>query len=677
MTLREDVRFVNSRRFMRRIFRNLVRRNYPPGAELLNLKTKEVGPFRFKRALRYDLRLRTPQGKSVDVVVRGNVPSKDTRNEIVVADLVQRALSRRGFSFGTYRAPASFGVIPKLRLNLYEDVPGVTLESLVRRRDPSSLRVARRAGAWLSAFHRLRLQVGPRRTKERVKNEVGFFRDDVTRFDSGMIGRMVCVLAAAENAQREIFRSYRRFFRTIHGDLNLGNIIAAPNQDVAFIDYGGSWIFDPLSDVGNFLAQVDLTVWRGFVSRKFADQLVSAFLRGYPRHPTSIGPNIQRRIDLHRAWWTLQIIAYIVSTKHRMGKRIAPRALERAERLLAERGYATARALDRVDGEEFRRALRNSTTMFAYFAERLRAFFPSSQKIDKLSVEHPRALSGTSYLMRYVLQLRMPGGSVRERVVRGNFLDPETFKILVRAHTARSRGFRTMRPLRYESRFRYVFYEELAGDSLRAVDPESPTFSRLLPNIAAALVAFHRVPRRDLRGLSLRNEVRFMKGLLRRIRASAEGRRLDLRRIERTVLRAEQQHWKRFRGVVHNDFQASNVLRTPRGIGIIDFTLSGVGNRALDVANFLMHLRVMLDRVVSQRRIESNASSFLRSYERRLSSPERTRLRASFPAFQLRSALDIFATTIRNLDPRDPNRRRYTQLLDNVMRGVLKEIQRP
>lgn len=676
MTRRQDVHLVNSRRFMRRIFRGLVRENYPRGTELVTIKTKEVGRFRFKHALRYHLRLRTPRGKVVDVIIRGNVPSQDTGHEIVVADRVQRALSRRGFSFGQFRAPVSFGVIPKLRLNLYEEFPGTTLESLVRRRDAGSLPIARRAGMWLSAFHRLRLTVGRRRTERRVRDELGFFRDDISRYGPTIVGRAIRVLDSVRRAQQEIFRTPRPSFRTIHGDLNLGNIIAAPNHRVAYIDYGGSWVFDPLSDPGNFLAQVDLLVWRGFASRRLAARLTASFLRGYRQHPPDRGLYIKRRVDLHRAWWTLQILAYTLSTKPALGQRIARPALAAAELLLRQHGYHPVPALERTPHQNFRTALRNPVVMRAYFAEHLRAFFPWAQKIDGLDVEHPRALSGSSFLMRYNLRLRLPNGGIEDRVIRGNNLDPGAFAILRRVHRSRSREFRTMRPLRYESRFRYVFYEELAGLSLRAVDPRTKKFSRLLPEIAGALAAFHRTPGRGLRELSWPNEVAFRAELLRHVRSSPEGQRLlEAQSLNRITGGIERRLWKRFRGLVHNDFQASNLIVSRRGIGIIDFTQSGLGNRALDVANFLTHLRVMLDRVVSERRIEANADRFLTSYERRLSARERWSLRAALPHFQLRSALDVFATTVRNLGSRDPNRRRYTRLLHNLMNELVKKFQ--
>lgn len=674
MSSRADARRYQNRRVMRRVFERLVRRTYPPGTRLTGLAVREIGHYRFKHALRYDLSLSGPGNDRMRVLVRGNVPSNDTKREVAVADRLQRSVTRAGFAFGKLRAPVSFGIVPSLRLNLYEEVPGTTLERLLRKRNAAAVRLAGSAGEWIAAFHRAKFMASPVRTSARIRAEVGFFRDDAWAHAPGRAGEIIRLLVAVQAAQQDVIRRYRNSFCSIHGDLNLGNAIAVPDGSTAFIDFGNSWQFDPLSDIGNFLAQVDLAAWRSRSTRAFAGKIGTAFLRSYWKGIPASARDRQKRIDLHRAWWSIQILSYYLSTNQALGWRILRPALASARRLLKRWGYDTPGPLDRTPLRRFRRTLLNSEMMRSFFADNLLAFFPGIIKVERVSVSHPHALSQTSFLTRYELSLRTPNNRVIRRVVRGNAVDACTAGILDTVYRRQSDDFRTMRPLVYLKRHGYLFYEELPGTPLRAIPFRSATLMRLMPIIARGLLGLHRASARGVRELSWAGELRALTTMERRIHSRSGQSLKNISSAISHLRSAERPLWRQRRALVHNDFQASNILWSEKGLGIIDFTQSGIGHPGIDLGNFLAHLGVMLYRVLPQGAIKRLQNRFETTYLAGLPHRRRERFRQSVVVFQLRSAVDIAATTLVNLGPRDPNRRKYAALLDRECGRLLREV---
>lgn len=674
MSSSNAVRLARNSRMMRKFFGRMVRTTYPSGTSLVALSAQETGRYRFKHSLRYTCTLRTPAGERVSIAVRGNMPSIDTRAEMDVADTVQRKLSRHGFAFGEYRSPASFGTVPSLGINLYEEVPGVTLERLIRRRAPRAVPTIAHAGAWLAKLHNEKLSVGPRRTAGLIERDAGFFRDDARRYAPEVTEPMVRLTYAASRALCDNVTTMRAYERTAHGDLNLGNIIAAPHR-VSFIDFGNSVRVDPLTDLGNALAQLDLLVWKGHCSAPRRNRLARALLRAYRSHIHGIGPAFTRRIDLHRAWWTLQVLSYTLSTDRDTGVRIAPAAYATAERLLSNNGYAPAPALVRADRAAIRRTLIDEASMHAYFQERIDRFFPGAQKIERVAVRHQPALSTTSYLTRYRLTITMPDGTIIEKTVRGNFVDRATFNVMVRVYGARSARLSSMRPLAYEGTIGYEFYEELDGTPLRMVRPSSAHFSILMAPIGHALAHLHTVRTTGITSLGLHRERDQVIHNRNRIVRAEPSLRAVADAAARAVIGIERLVWTKRRAIVHNDFQASNVIVTgPSRVGVIDFTLSGVAHPAIDVGNFLAHLSVMLHGIVSPAVIERRRHAFLTAYLSHYRGHARTNMLTTIPLFELRSALDILAITLINLGPRDPNRRRYVTLLRDTIQRHLSTL---
>jgi len=663
-----------NRRYMRRVFERLVRAHYPRDTRLVGVRIHEVGSFRFKHSFRYDLNLRSPDGKKTMVLVRGNVPSTDRPFETLVAYRTQRSLARRGFAFGHLRVPASFGVVSALRLNLYEEYPGITLEQLIARRSPRAAAVAAQAGAWLAQLHSAQLTVSPVKTAGQMSEDAGFFRDNVICSAPTHVEPMIRAIYAATRAQQKIVARYRRFFCTTHGDLNLGNIVAGRDGSVAFIDFGNSITYDPVSDVGNFLAQLDLLAWRRRCTPQQHAVLARAFIRSYLSNIAGVGPRITRRIAAHHAWWTLQVLAYTLSVMRPLGRRIAAPAIKNAMTLLSEAGHAVLPSLESSHPAKFRKALLDPGSTHAFFQNHLQTMYPGYQKIERVTVAHQPALSTTSFLTHFRLDIMRPNGRIDHKSVRGNFVDPATYRIMEVVYRYARASFMSMRPLLFDTKHRYEFYEEVPGASLRNTPFRSPKFAHLVPHIARALAAFHAVPTAGLRPLSWSTERMAIRRNLGRITRALPSYRTVITAAVSSLMRAERRIWQSNRSIVHNDFQASNVIIDGGRIGLIDFTLSAVGNAAIDVGNFLAHLSVMLHGILPPNRIGRIRRSFLTAYLARAPRTRRTALRDAIAVFELRSCIDILAITLINLGPKDVNRMRYCSLLQQRIKALTDGI---
>jgi len=315
--------------------------------------------------------------------------------------------------------------------------------------------------------------------------------------------------------------------------------------------------------------------------------------------------------------------------------------------------------------------------MRAFFQKRLPVMYPGRHSVKRIAVSHQAALSTKSFLMRYRLDVVRPNGSIDRKNIRGNFVDPATYRIMQAVYTHRKPSFTSMRPLLFDARRRYEFYEEVPGVSLRNIPFRSAGFSRLIKLIARALADFHTVPIAKLRPLSWGAEKTSVDLGSARITRELPAYRRTITAYAAILLRAERRLWRANRSIVHNDFQASNVIVNGAKIGLIDFTLSAVGNAAIDIGNFLAHLTVMLHGVLSPSRIEQARRTFLDAYLSRIARIRRTAVRESIAVFELRSCIDILAITLINLGPKDKNRNAYCALLQRRITTLINEITRP
>lgn len=635
-------RALRSRATLRAIFARVISRIAPPGTRVLDVGAlnREGGSRRFRLTLRF------PSGARARLLIRGNIASADTAHEAVVANRVLRALAQRGFLEAPYQVPLALDAVPPLRLFLYEEVDGAILEHALERGGRTAEAAAAKAGAWLAHFHQTNLTVGRRRRLADVKREAGYFYDDVRRYAPRLLPAVVPLLTAAVHALEQCWAAGQRAARTIHGDYKPGNVLLRPGAVIG-IDFGNSWVADPFSDVGNFLAQVRELGWRRGWPEARAERVRRAFLRRY-------GSTVPDRLAAHELWWHLQIFAYRVSTNRRTAGRIADRVIAHTSRLIGQL-HLDPRPWTRTGAAFAKGFLADDRAITALFRGLHRAFFPGTDDLLALRVERPAAFSEDSRPLHLRLTLRLPNGRALERTVRGNRVGAAGITIYRRLFGRP--GVRVPRPLWSNSAAGYLFYEELPGLRLREVPFRERGLAPIVRAVGRSLAAVQRVTPKGIPALPWPGERRFLALQARHLRASTLPQRARLLRQLAWLARWERRRWSRPpRVVAHNDFQASNILVASGRIGLIDFSRSGQGPLAIDAGQFLAHLTVMLAPAIGAPGRARLRRLFLAVYRAGLTATQRRRLDRSLPAFELRAALDIVGITcvhVRNPRQRD------------------------
>lgn len=321
---------------------------------------------------------------------------------------------------------------------------------------------------------------------------------------------------------------------------------------------------------------------------------------------------------------------------------------------------------------KFLRQLGITSVTTNYFRRHLRQFFPSAASLLEVAYTHKPTLSTSSYLTKFDVAVSVGGHRVVKRV-RGNTVDRGTYTIFARVAQHPQHVIRFPRPLAFFTPPNYILYEEVGGTTLRQKSFSGALWPLAMRKIGLALATFQRTPSRGLRRLSWTDERRFLRQTERTITRLAPERRDWIRQVMTVLQPREAKAWPHHQGLVHKDFQASNIITGPR-VGIIDFTLSGVGPMAFDVGTFLAHLTVMTHNQVSPARTQLWRRTFVRSY-RAVVGPRQWRMMASqIAVFELRAAIDILAITLTTLGEQQEPGKMYVALLVNEIDRLVQQI---
>jgi Ser/Thr protein kinase RdoA (MazF antagonist) len=306
--------FLVQREHAKSILQANLKKFYPGAIRIVRLKIHDASKFTFKKAVRYELTVENKQHHRFVSVIRANQPSKDTFIESRVNHEAQSYLYRHGFDTPSYLVSKSFGYFPAHRIAMYEELPGVTLASLIAKRSPSVGRVTALAGGWLAAMHNLEAKVVRLRTRAQEKRETRYFLDDYKWYYPAVLPEAKKAFAWWWHRRDVLMRGAKSVL--LHGDFNPNNILAQrdPNA-VGVIDFGNAWRYDPMYDVANFLQQMDFLVWQKHAPQKYIDELKTAFLSTY-RRSRKLTALDRKKLPLFQAWWSLQIMAYVVSVRH-------------------------------------------------------------------------------------------------------------------------------------------------------------------------------------------------------------------------------------------------------------------------------------------------------------------------------------------------------------------------
>lgn len=660
---------VKSEKFMRRFFARIIREFFPSGTRLKKVKIIDLSRQAFKKTLKYRLALLTPSGKTDTRIIRGNVPSRDTHEEIKIAHLSQKILYRRGFAFTPFQVPLSLGYYPPINLVLYEDYPGLPFTQYMEKRPKDLIYLTKQAALWLARLHELKIKEGKTRTPSLIKNEVGYFKDDYKNNYPGIYAVGATIL---ENLwplfEKHVF-NHRDQFCLIHGDFNPNNIIINKNS-IGVIDWGRSCFFDPISDLGNLIAQMNLIHWRRKLNYITATRVKKTFIDTYLEARHLKFKEIKTRFLLHELWWIMQIMAYSVSILTGPKAQVTVlMGLKKAKEICRELNISYGQNLSvKSKVNALKEIFSHHEVMMKFYHKNLRTFFPQAKKIISLDIQHPQALSETSYLTRTTLNMV---GYQNEKIVysiRGNIVSPQTYKILRHVYKHNGRTLISPRPLFYFSDIPYILYEETAGRPLRQYNFKNPDFPSLIKKAGIALAKLHALPPLSLPQTKI-DELSLFNDWKNKVKKSDFHHYSQFRQYLYQYKQLVQEKLKKYRQVLsHNDFQASNILVTPqKGIAIIDYTLSSFFLPAGDLGNFLTHLEIMLDRILNAKKIKFLQQLFYRAYLNKINRSRRQEIKNALPLMRVRSALDIWAITVTLMGPKDRNRRRYISKLIKII----------
>lgn len=295
---------VLDRAYMARYFSRTVPRWYP-GTRLQRLTIIDHSAYLYKKSVEFVLRVvEGGTGRTDERRLRANIPSLDTTFEAENAFRAMTALAqhRTGKTLAMSR-PLVFD--RKLRMLLYEAVPGTPLMRLLRH-SPMPRAPLRAAAQWLARLHGARIPFGRRRAVRHEHAEAGYFAMNYRRFYPKGLAAAESLLAAFFSFRQPLAGSIRNAATLIHGDFNANNIIVQPGGDVAVIDFGNAWSYDPMSDLANAVVQFG---YAGHVSHSTQRRVQRAFFRAYAA-AAPLSQEERRRYHLFLLWWALQTLAF-------------------------------------------------------------------------------------------------------------------------------------------------------------------------------------------------------------------------------------------------------------------------------------------------------------------------------------------------------------------------------
>lgn len=314
---RRILRHAISIRIMERFFRETIIPKFYKGAELIDLKLKDQSAYKFKKAVKYTLKLKYPNGKAETRIIRANVPSAHQAWEIKNSDQAMKAIYNHGFDKGKYQITRPLGHYPKWRMLVYEEYPGNIFTDLLLNSRKNLEREVLLASNWVAKFHNLKIKTGRTKTLGRIKDEVGYFVEDYKKFSPEL-------QAEGKQILETFLKRYKKYYHPknhhlIHGDLNSNNIVFN-DKEVGVIDFGNAWKFDPFCDVGNYFVQMELLGWQNRIPLKIIHKYNRVFLNNYLKKTNQNTKAARDQINLWKVWWVMQITAFCVSilvdTKH-------------------------------------------------------------------------------------------------------------------------------------------------------------------------------------------------------------------------------------------------------------------------------------------------------------------------------------------------------------------------
>jgi Ser/Thr protein kinase RdoA (MazF antagonist) len=457
----------------------------------------------------------------------------------------------------------SFAYLPALRLLAQDRVPGRPLRGC---EGPDRARGAAAAGAALARLHAAEPVSGlPRHG----------WADEAAALTASAraVGVLYPVLAArvAELAERIVaaLGAIPPASRTLHGDFYDDQVLVAGDTAV-LIDLDGIRLGHPMVDVGNFLAHLSV--------RDGHDDARDAFLAGYGRTA------VENAGVLEAAGLLKLAVGPFRRLEPDWPEELARRLRLAAGRLDEELGMSALRTPHRIDPALPQLAVLRDRVLVGEALERV---YDEPVEVSDLAIVRHKV--GRRCTFRYdvlVGRARRP-----ERLFAKTFASergPRVHGVLSAIAAARACGDAAVpEPVTYLRPLRLLLQREVPGVPIR---PRLLAGDREIAlAIADVLAALHRSPVELDRVHELADELAILRRRMERRVGDRPRARRCLARVEAAA--PTRLTWRR--RPVHRDFYHDQLLVHDGRLAVLDFDDAAMSEPAVDVANFLAHLRLL------------------------------------------------------------------------------------
>jgi Ser/Thr protein kinase RdoA (MazF antagonist) len=493
--------------------------------------------------------------------------------------LIERA--GRTLRAGGVPAAAAFAYLPTLRLLAHQEAPGRPLRALRGGSEfEPGVAVAGAALARLHAAEPVSGLPGHGWAQEAAglaasASAVGVLRPALAAEAAALAERIVQALGRLPPSSR-----------TLHGDFYDDQVLVAGDAAV-LIDLDGIRLGHPLLDVGNFLAH--LTV------RDEDDAVRDAFLDGYGRPVEGAGV-------LEAAGLLRLAVAPFRRLEPDWPDEAERRLRLAAQRLDEQRGVPARTRVHRLDQALPQLAVLRDPVLVA---DVLRDVYDQPVRVTDLAIVRHKA--GRRCTLRYDVLI----GSRRrpERLFGKTFASergPRVHKTVAAIAAARACGEAALpEPVAYVRPLKLLLQRGVPGvpvrSSLLAGDRD------LVVAIAEVLAALHASGVELDRRHGLADELDVLRSRLEQLARDRPRARQCLARIQAAALTPLE--W-RLRPV-HRDFYHDQLLVDGGRLAVLDFDDAAMSEPAVDVANFLAHLRLLaLEQPVRADAVHTAARAF-------------------------------------------------------------------
>jgi aminoglycoside phosphotransferase (APT) family kinase protein len=467
--------------------------------------------------------------------------------------------------------PAPLAYVPDPGLLLIEEAAGERLADLSDGEYERWLPSVAEALATLHAARVKNLPPSAKRNKEGAVLAAARTLATV-RPEVGRLALRLGATLAARLAESPVARA------PVHGDFYDDQVLVS-DAGVVLLDFDAAGLGNPLLDVGNFLAH--LTAERG---ERFRDVFLDAYVGARPEAAEDV------------ALFEAAALLRIGITPFRWLRPDWPQEVERRVALAAARLQ---------DDRRSRRISFSPTDARLPQLELLQDPAHVGRELERLLNEGPvevdratvvRHKPGRRCLLRYDVRIGPDRDARRETLygkvfASGRGEDVHGRLRAVASAAACGSGVSIPEPVGYVAPLKLLIQRAVPGEpahrALLAGD------EALAVRIAEALHALHESGVRLERRHGLSDELAPLGGRVERIAASNSELAVRARRcLELADLRAQRSWSWRWRPV-HRDFYPDQVLVGEHGLSVLDWDDAAMSEPAVDVSNFLAHLRLL------------------------------------------------------------------------------------